>query len=95
MNPVHAAMIATGATCSVWARALGSQVRRQNVEYWVSTGKVPVEHCAALEVITNGRLRRWDLRPNDWHAIWPELINARGAPPVPEGDARATTPQEA
>ena len=24
----------------------------------------------------------WDLRPNDWHRIWPELIGADGAPEV-------------
>lgn len=22
----------------------------------------------------------WDLRPNDWHVIWPELIGAEGSP---------------
>lgn len=22
----------------------------------------------------------WDLRPDDWHRIWPELIGAEGAP---------------
>lgn len=29
-------------------------------------------------------VRRWDLRPDDWHRIWPELIGAEGAPGVPE-----------
>jgi DNA-binding transcriptional regulator YdaS (Cro superfamily) len=29
-------------------------------------------------------VRRWDLRPDDWHRIWPELIGADGAPPIPE-----------
>lgn len=33
--------------------------------------------CAA------GAVRRWDLRPDDWHRIWPELIGAEGAPQVP------------
>lgn len=28
-------------------------------------------------------VRRWDLRPNDWWLIWPELIGAEGAPAVP------------
>lgn len=22
----------------------------------------------------------WDLRPNDWHVIWPELIGTEGSP---------------
>lgn len=26
--------------------------------------------------------RLWDLRPDDWHRIWPELIGTEGAPPV-------------
>lgn len=25
----------------------------------------------------------WDLRREDWHRIWPELIGASGAPSVP------------
>lgn len=24
----------------------------------------------------------WDLRPDDWHLIWPELIGSTGAPEV-------------
>ena len=24
----------------------------------------------------------WDLRPHDWHVIWPELVGAVGAPPI-------------
>lgn len=35
-----------------------------------------------LERATAGNVRRWDLRPNDWHRIWPELIGPK-APPVP------------
>ena len=36
-----------------------------------------------LEQFTAGAVRRWDLRPNDWSKIWPELIGIDGAPPVP------------
>lgn len=25
----------------------------------------------------------WDLRPDDWYVIWPELVGSEGAPPVP------------
>ena len=45
---------------------------------------VPVERCTEIERATSGAVRRWDLRPSDWHLIWPELIGADGAPPVPE-----------
>lgn len=41
------------------------------------------ENCVLIERATQGAVRRWDLRPNDWHRIWPELIGAEGAPAVP------------
>lgn len=31
---------------------------------------------------------RWSQRPADWHRIWPELIGAEGAPPVPAEEVR-------
>jgi DNA-binding transcriptional regulator YdaS (Cro superfamily) len=45
---------------------------------------VPIDRCTAIERATNGAVRRWDLRPEDWHLIWPELIGADGAPAVPQ-----------
>lgn len=41
---------------------------------------VPAEHCAQIEAVTAFEVRRWDLRPHDWHRIWPELIGTEGAP---------------
>lgn len=40
--------------------------------------------CVRIETATEGAVRRWDLRPADWHLIWPELIGADGAPATPE-----------
>jgi len=40
------------------------------------------ENCVAIEKATKGVVRRWDLRPDDWHRIWPELIKSKGAPPT-------------
>lgn len=40
------------------------------------------EYCVAIERATGGAVRRWDLRPEDWHRIWPELIGTDGAPSV-------------
>jgi DNA-binding transcriptional regulator YdaS (Cro superfamily) len=40
------------------------------------------ENAVAIERETGGAVRRWDLRPNDWHRIWPELVGAEGAPEV-------------
>lgn len=36
--------------------------------------------CVLIEAKTDGTVRRWDLRPDDWHLIWPELISVKGAP---------------
>lgn len=44
---------------------------------------VPIERCVQIERVTAGSVRRWDLRPDDWWRIWPELIGAKGAPRVP------------
>jgi DNA-binding transcriptional regulator YdaS (Cro superfamily) len=29
----------------------------------------------AIEQVTNGAVTRKDLRPDDWHLIWPELVD--------------------
>lgn len=34
---------------------------------------VPIERCYAIERTTAGAVTRKDLRPDDWHEIWPEL----------------------
>lgn len=51
----------------------------------MATGHRPIsaERCVLIEKSTGGSVRRWDLRPDDWHRIWPELIGKRGAPAVP------------
>jgi|GEM_PF-2316698 len=38
--------------------------------------------ATAIELDTERAVRRWELRPEDWHLIWPELIGAAGAPTV-------------
>lgn len=45
---------------------------------------IPPELCWAIEQACDSHVRRWDLRPLDWHRIWPELIGTPGAPDVPE-----------
>jgi hypothetical protein len=32
----------------------------------------------------NQTVHRWVSMPARWHVIWPELVGAKGAPPVPE-----------
>lgn len=40
------------------------------------------ENCVAIERATDGAVMRWDLRADDWHRIWPELIGHEGAPAI-------------
>ena len=40
---------------------------------------VPPIRCVLIEQVTNGQVTRKDLRPDDWHLIWPELIDQEGA----------------
>jgi DNA-binding transcriptional regulator YdaS (Cro superfamily) len=40
------------------------------------------EYAVAIELATDCKVRRWDLRPKDWFRIWPELVNVKGAPDV-------------
>lgn len=34
-------------------------------------------NCVAIEQATKGAVTRQDLRPDDWHLIWPELAKKR------------------
>lgn len=53
-------------------------------EWRKGTRPVPLERCVQIERATSGAVRRWDLRPDDWHLIWPELVGTEGAPEVPQ-----------
>lgn len=56
----------------------------QAVCFW-RDGKrsLPPEHCPTIEREGGFVVRRWHMRPDDWHKIWPELIGAAGAPDAP------------
>lgn len=57
------------------ARAIGAQP--QLVWQWAAGVKpVPIWRCAAIEGATGGVVTRQELRPADWHEIWPELAPA-------------------
>lgn len=43
--------------------------------------------CVLIEAKTDKAVRRWDLRPDDWHLIWPELLEVEGRPDVAEAKA--------
>ncbi|MEC3764994.1 transcriptional regulator [Cupriavidus sp. SS-3] len=45
------------------------------------TAAISPERCVLIEQHTLGVVGRRDLRPQDWHRIWPELANL----PAPSG----------
>lgn len=45
-------------------------------------------NCTAIERATGGKVTRRDLRPDDWHRIWPELVTAdHPAPTAPNQES--------
>jgi DNA-binding transcriptional regulator YdaS (Cro superfamily) len=54
--------------------------------------KLAPEVCVSIEKATGGVVKRWDLRPEDWSRIWPELIGMEGAPEVPQATADIAQP---
>lgn len=68
------------------ARTLGVE-RYQTVQSWVREGRVPANYAPAVADATGVPL--WELRPEDWHRIWPELIGNDGAPVVLEAKKAA------
>jgi DNA-binding transcriptional regulator YdaS (Cro superfamily) len=55
------------------------------VTQWASGKAVSAERCTEIERATGGAVTRRDLRPDDWHRIWPELVTAEH--PAPEAKA--------
>lgn len=71
------------------ARAIG--VPAILVSQW-SLGQrpVPIARCKAIESATDGAVTCKDLRPDDWHEIWPELAQpgaVAAAPVIPSAPA--------
>lgn len=71
MNLEH--FLATPGTSARLAEQLG--VTPGFVSQWRTGHRpVPIEHCAEIERATDGQVTRQELRPDDWHKIWPELV---------------------
>lgn len=86
MSAVSRVIHAVGGPAKV-AELLGVSV--QAVCFW-RDGKrqMPVDHCATLERAAGGKVTRRDLRPDDWHRIWPELVTAdHPAPTAPNQES--------
>lgn len=87
MSPLQTAVKTLDGQAAL-AAAIG--VRQQHVWNWLNRpGYVPPEHCAAIETATGGAVTRRDLRPEDWHRIWPELVTADHPAPQPEAASTA------
>ncbi len=75
---------------SAFARAVG--VTPQTLREWeLGIKPIPCLRCSQIEKISGEAVKRWDLRPNDWWQIWPELIAHPDAPPIPAELQVATT----
>lgn len=82
MNALETAIETAGGVGKL-AAAIG--VGQPVVSNWRARGTTPdAVHCVAIERATDGAVTRRDLRPDDWHLIWPELRKRKGAPPVKE-----------
>jgi DNA-binding transcriptional regulator YdaS (Cro superfamily) len=65
---------------------VAAKLKKSSAFLWQVAKKdrpAPADLCADLERACNFEVRRWDLRPVDWHRIWPELVGTEGAPAVP------------
>lgn len=53
--------------------------------YQCLTGRKAMNPAEAVRVEQESEraVMRWDLRPDDWWRIWPELIGIDGAPVIP------------
>ena len=59
---------------SMNALALLLGVQPPTVHQWRNGIRpVPVDKCLAIEKATGGLVTRKQLRPKDWHLIWPDV----------------------
>jgi len=59
------------------ARLLG--IRSPSISEWRRRGRVPAERCAAIEAATEGKVTRYDLRPDVFGSTAPTVTDAREA----------------
>jgi len=81
MNPLDKAIQLCGGLSALAKEIDVSSARLGN---W-RLRSVPIEYCLAIETATAGGVSRKDLRPDDWHKIWPDLA-------VAPASRRATDP---
>ena len=57
-----------------------SEVQVRQWQHGYADRKPSPEYAVAIEKATGGLVTRQDLRPDDWHRIWPELIAPKRKP---------------
>lgn len=74
---------ALGGTAAVAALA---GVKPPSVSGWKETGRIPDDKRIRLAPIVHqrGLMTRWEMFPDDWWQLWPELVGTEGAPAVPQ-----------
>jgi|GEM_PF-539221 len=73
-KPIESAIYHVGGVTKL-AAAIG--IRQSAISNWRARGTIPnAAHCFLIERATNGAVTRRDLRPQDWHLIWPELADS-------------------
>jgi len=78
MNALDSAIAQVGGVGKL-ANAIG--VSQPVVSNWRARGTTPEAiYCVAIEKVTEGQVSRKELRPHDWHLIWPELAQPSGTP---------------
>lgn len=82
MNSIERASEEVGGQ-SALAEKLG--LSPQAVYQWAKGSRpVPPDRCVDIERVTAGAVTRRDLRPADWHRIWPELVTEDHPAPTSE-----------
>lgn len=75
MNALETAIAQIGGVGKL-AASIG--VGQPVVSNWRARGTTPdAANCVAIERATKGAVTRRDLRPDDWHLIWPELADEK------------------
>lgn len=73
MNAINTAIANLGSVAAL-AHVVG--VSQPAISNWRARGTTPdAAACVAIERATKGVVTRRDLRPDDWHLIWPELAH--------------------
>jgi DNA-binding transcriptional regulator YdaS (Cro superfamily) len=65
------------------AKAIGAHA--PDVSRWADGKRpIPMEYGAAIELATGGAVTRREMFPNDWHRLWPELVEKSVPEPQPQ-----------